>query len=50
MTVQTGDFGPKKLQTEIDGIEEKTKAGQSAQGLFGPLKEYVSNLRRSIFK
>jgi hypothetical protein len=50
MTVQTGDFGPKKVQTEIDGIEEETKAGQSAQGLFGPLKEYVSNLRRSIFK
>ena len=40
----------KKFQTEIDGIEEKTKAGQSAQGLFGPLKEYVSHLRRSLFK
>ena len=40
----------KKFQAEIDGIEEKTKGGQSVQGLFGSLKEYVSNLRRSIFK
>jgi len=40
----------KKFQKEIDGIEEKTKAGQSAQGLFGPLKEYVANLKRSIFR
>jgi hypothetical protein len=29
----------KKFQTEINGIEEKTTAGQSAQGLFGSLKE-----------
>ena len=40
----------KKFQAEIDGIEEKTKDGKSAQGLFGPLKEYMSNLKRSIFK
>ena len=40
----------KKFQTEIDGIEAKTKAGQSPQGLFDPMKEYVSNLWRSLFK
>lgn len=39
----------KKFYAEIEQIEEKTKGGKSAQGIFAPLKEYLSDLKRSLF-
>ena len=39
----------KKFYAEIEQIEDKTKAGKSAKGIFAPLKEYLSDLKRSLF-
>ena len=39
----------KRFYAEIEQIEEKTKGGKSAKGLFGPVNKYLSDLRRSIF-
>jgi hypothetical protein len=39
----------KKFYTEIEQIEDKTKAGKSAKGVFAPLKEYLSDLKHSLF-
>ena len=38
-----------KFYAEIKEIEDKTQGGKSAQGLFGPVNKYLSDLRRSIF-
>ncbi|MGC3975629.1 MAG: YfdX family protein [Nitrospira sp.] len=39
----------KKFYVEIEQIEDKTKTGKSAKGIFAPLKEYLSDLKRSLF-
>lgn len=39
----------KKFYAEIEQIEDKTKTGKSAKGIFAPLREYLSNLKHSLF-
>ena len=39
----------KKFYAEIEQIEDKTKTGKSAKEIFAPLREYLSNLKHSLF-
>lgn len=39
----------KKFYAEIEQIEDKTKAGKSAKAIFAPLREYLADLKRSLF-
>lgn len=39
----------KKFYAEIEQIEDKTKAGKSAKAIFASLKEYLADLKRSLF-
>ncbi|UVT18510.1 MAG: YfdX family protein [Nitrospira sp.] len=39
----------KKFYAEIEQIEDKTKGGKSAKAIFAPLKEYLADLKRSLF-
>lgn len=39
----------KKFEAEIETIEEKTKEGRGAKGIFGTVKGYLSELKQSIF-
>lgn len=39
----------KAFYAELEEIEDKTKGGKSATGLFAKVKEHLSDLRRSVF-
>ena len=39
----------KKFDAEIEKIEEKTKEGQTAKGIFGTVRAYLSELKQTIF-
>jgi membrane-associated HD superfamily phosphohydrolase len=39
----------KKFDAEIEAIEEKTKEGRGAKGVFGTVRGYLSELKQTIF-
>jgi hypothetical protein len=39
----------KKFYAEIEQIEDKTKGGKAAKGIFDPVREYLVDLKRVIF-
>jgi hypothetical protein len=39
----------KQFESEIEKIEEKTKDGRTAKGIFGTVRTYLSELKRTIF-
>lgn len=40
----------KKFDAEIEKIEEKTKEGRNAKGIFGTARAYLSELKQTIFE
>ena len=39
----------KHFESEIEKIEEKTKEGRTAKGIFGTVRAYLSELKQTIF-